>query len=262
MEDIKDTRKIKVDSIKLTSELLKKLCEIINEQSLEFKKINDKEDKKAKEDENYWPNRVFYHTKFSFSKNNSEPEYGDSNQFLEDFDVTKFKDIKMNFYSIDREISIWFDNKYFQDIKIEGNLKWVLETTQRIEDILADYETKNKFFYSRSSWLIYFGIPIVIVIGIIFAIAPFLPKIEGTSEQASLFNSITRNLLPLLFFLTVLPASTGLEELFHRLYPRIEIENSQPTKIRKWIVGSITTLAITVLGSGIFYFFQLLTSST
>ena len=259
MED-KTTRKITIDSIKLTSDLLRKLCEVINEQSLEFKKTEDEENKKAQEDKNYFTKNVFYHASFSFSIKNNEKEYENSDQFLNDCDTTKFKDIKLNFYSDERKISVWFDREYFRDITVEGNPKWVPGITQRIEDIVEGYETKNKFFYSRPAWLIYFGIPIVIIIGIIFGITPFFPTSEITTNDVPLLSSITKNLVLLFFFIFTIPAATILETLFHRLYPRVEIENSWPTKIRKWIIGAIVTLTLSVIGSGIFYFFQLLSN--
>ncbi len=242
-------------SFKLTVDLLRRLYDIIQEQYSEMEQKKTEEDKKAEEDKKYYKEYIYFRKEFTYSTKNDEIETQDFDHFLKIFNPKKFTEIRMDFRSDDRKISFWLHTSLeLRSISVQGDEMWVAGISKRIEDIFEDYETMNSFFYTNSAWLIYFGIPIVIISGIIIGLTPYFISVESGDENLNKFQTIIDYLIFLLFFIPAMPIGFAVESLFHKLYPRIEIENSHQSKIRKWIIGALTAISASAIGGGIMSF--------
>ena len=235
-ENTLKTKTIQIKSVTLTKDLLRELCEVIDEGHEQFKKEN--------ENNISW---IAYELEY---KDNSD-ETDDSKTFLKYTIPPDFKKIRMVFHGgLDTRIEIEFWSE-FQSIELtlkSSNKQWRNSIIQTIEDIFEKYENKkNEFFHKTIANVVYFGIPFIIAMGITLLVSPYLTIPNPPTPLLTWIPVITDAVIIIMVTMT---SSLPLKNLFHRLYPKIEIENSKSVKIRKAILFIIGTITLSVIGSG------------
>lgn len=231
---------IEIKSVQLTKSLLSDLCKLLNDENMNFNK--EQADKKSQ-------------LEFLIETKNKKIETNDSEVFLRDGVPQKFNEIKLYFRGGDKRIKITFDTIFdIRRFTVEGiDSVWVNGITRKLENLFQKYDTKNGFFHTKKSWVIYFGIAIVLAASAYFSLSPFVSDkpLDELPIEIQIFE-----IFAVVLWIVLVNSVMGWALLFRQLFPLIETENSISIKIRKWIIGGIIAILVSILANVVLSFIQ------
>ena len=171
-----------------------------------------------------------------------------------------FKAFKIEFRSSKKNIEIECNVDWERfTVSVSGTDSiWVGGLTKKIEEILDKYKTKNNFFYKSRAYAIYFGISLLIGIGMLLIVDALIwESMSDLETNVDKYPSSTLPYLSIALLLLMAGVSVwGWESLFHWLFPKIELEDSVSVKRRKGILGGIAAIIFSLIGGGILLLVQ------
>ena len=229
-----------MESFKLNKDLLDDLFTIVNEEYL--KNL----------DESNGIKKEFVSVEYTLETKNKKIETKDFQTILKYWNPKNFKKAEMVFRGSKKDISIRCGDYWDLVISVSGNDSiWVSGLTKGFEDMLDNYKSKNGFFHKPKAYLIYFGIPFLIGLGILMIVASLIGEQALDLEIDATNNKQLSNNTIFVIFGLIMSSWLGWSGLFHWLFPKIELEESIQPKIRKLILGVILSLVISLMASGI-----------
>lgn len=240
MAKIKEKITVKIPAIKLKKELLEEISNIIKtEREIHIKETNDE----------------YSSITYSLQTEEKEIEMEELSDFLAQKIPNNFVSITINFFSVEKDIylSIYPESE-LGDITVTGaDPTWVNGVAKRLENVFIPYRTKNDFFQSRKVWLLGFAISGLLSFGSYLILWPNVT--DEPFSNLTLSDQIIEGII-LIFTMIILNSYWGWVKLLRKLFPKIEMESSTPSKIKNFILVIIIGIITTVVSSGIISRFQ------
>lgn len=230
-ENIEKT-KVKIPSIKLSQTLLADLCEVISKEY--SKAVSENEDSSVD---------------YVLEGKNHEIESHDSTSFLKYGIPKDLKEIRIILRSRQPKKQIWIridmDSDYLCSFDVEGTDPiWVNGISKQIEGVFERYRNRNDLFHSKwkTALPIYFGIAGVLAY-VVYLASLGLAITDSEGKTISLSSVL---IIPILMSVWVWHI------VFGWLYPQVEIESMSRVKARKFVIGAIIALILSMLGNYIY----------
>jgi len=243
-DKVKEKSTLEAKTLRINKNLLHDICEILDKQH---------SDSLQKEKEGNGHNRVYL--EYTLITKNKKIETGNSASFLKNWNAKNFKEINMYFRADEKNIHVRFGGIFERlecDVEDMDSL-WVNGLIKQFEEVFEKYETKNEFFHSKQAYIIYVAIPAALLGGFFVLLGPIFP--EGEIEDLPSLE-IAKLVVLIAMMMVVVATSLFWGDLFHWLFPKIETEAMIQPKIRKYVLGGIGTLILSIIGSGIFSYIQ------
>lgn len=243
-EETIETSRIVLKSFRLNKKFLEDLSAIVNN-----------EYNKTMKEENDELERKYIELEYTLKTKNKGIETKKIENVLKHWNPKNFQKFEINFRSSKKKIMIECGDYWNLDVLISGNDSiWVSGLTKQIEEIFDEYKSKNEFFHKSKAYIIYLGIPISIVWSMLTIVAALIGDTNSNFELDTNIFGISSNFIMMIISMIILNSVWGWASLFHWLFPKIELEDSIQPKIRKIVLGGISTLIFSLIAGGIHSF--------
>lgn len=220
----KVTRTIEREYFQLNKKLFEELSNKTNEEYEKSLKNKTNEQKES-----------YIHLSYVIKTKEKEIESGNFERVLGQWDPKNFTEFNIYFSTSDKTIRVRissYSSKGFA-VTVSGiDSTWVGGLKTAFQEIADRYKSKNEFFYKRSVCTIFLLVPSV------FGLIMLAPRYLNTDASESILNSILGMIL--------IATCSYWIFLFRWFFPKIELENSDKAKIRKYIL-SILGIVITIV---------------